>query len=188
MVQIHLGLPFSIHSRSSEEEPSASNGKAEGANPSGSTFSKRPRSPIAEASVSETDQCRCNSDRGYHFVARASSPLALPLIQFKMLSVSARFSFGYVNSGRRRCLCFGVTRLTGWKPVPRSGNRTSVPGLGANEIVRVPIRMGCKSSSLRHLHFQSPRRLTRPGHQTFNLDNAGATPVEVAISSGPQAL
>ena len=26
----------------------------------------------------------------------------------------------------------------------------------------------------------TPRRLISPGHQTFNLDNAGATPVEVA--------
>lgn len=70
-MQIHLGLPFPAHTRSSGEEQSASNGKAEGANPSGSTFSKSPRSPIAEASVSETDQCRCNSDRGYHFHLRS---------------------------------------------------------------------------------------------------------------------
>jgi hypothetical protein len=140
-----------------------------------------PRSPTAETTVSEAVQCRCNSCRGHHFRLCSSVERVADYESAGRRCKSCRrhhFNAPVAQCTERRASNaeVGGESPSGSAPFQtRNVNRTSEPGLGANEIVPPSRGMRSMSSAFRHFHkaheCKGSSRIA--GHQVLQICPSG---------------
>jgi hypothetical protein len=157
---------------SSAVEHQAHNLKRAGSNPAGPTISKQPRSSTSRASAFEAEGWWRKSTRGRHFhaqvVQRRDNRLRSGPVRVRVLP------WAPLHAPVAQCIERRASNaeVEGENPSgntisSRNVNRTSEPGLGANEIVPPPRGMRIMSSAFRH--FTSPRMQRRRAAGPSNL-------------------